>query len=241
MPNLDDAVFNNVGFTVNSATATTIDLSGTTTRNSYVWDWSAVADGTPVSFDITPTASLRFIVRSSAGSSTLSGTTTTYYDQTISTTTSVSFNYNADTYFGFLTLASGVGFQITNWATLPQVPVGYTRYPTNSATADTGAGSFFQGLTITDGSYVDVPDAMLEVGPPIGYVVLDGSDATGQVIRPVVGSYTIYLYDGATGSYSPIDVSYLVPSSGNAGVIINPFNETFNSPYIKAFTKAFRK
>lgn len=219
MPNLNDPVFNNVGFTVNSATDATIDLDGTTTRNSYVWDWSAVADGTPVSFDVTPTASLRFIVRSSPGSSTLSGTTTTYYDQTISTTTNVSFNYSSDTYFGFLTLVSGEGFEITNWVAStidppPAVPVGYTRYPVNSSTADTGEGSFFQGLTITDGSYVDAPDAMLEVGPPAGYVVLDGSDATGQVIRPVAGSYTLYIYDGDTGDYDPITVNYSVAGGG---------------------------
>lgn len=75
----------------------------------------------------------------------------------------------------------------------PSVPVGYNRYSTDIATANTvSAFSFFVGIAVEDGMLVDVVDSVT--------VLLEGGLATGFVLTAPITT-TIYFYYPSTGDY----------------------------------------
>lgn len=84
----------------------------------------------------------------------------------------------------------------------PSVPVGYTRYLTNIATANTGAGSIFQGKTIENEMPVHLPNAVTPTGSG-GYI--DGF----LIADP--GTVDYYLYSPSTGNYEMVSVSLVAP------------------------------
>ena len=96
-------------------------------------------------------------------------------------------------------------------SSLPDVPIGYTRYPTNIATADTtGETSIFFGLSTEDGMYIDVEDSIT--------VLLEGGFATGFLIVPSPITTTVYYYYPSTQSYVSDD--FVLIGSSSLGSII---------------------
>lgn len=92
----------------------------------------------------------------------------------------------------------------------PDVPVGYTRYETDMATADAvSSNSFFYGVAVGGGLFVDLPDEMFEVDDPIGYPVALGDLVTGHVIRVVPGVYSAYFYYFDSGIYEDRVINYI--------------------------------
>ena len=78
----------------------------------------------------------------------------------------------------------------------PSVPVGYTRYLTNIATANTGAGSIFQGKTIENEMPVHLPNSVTPTGSGgyiDGFLIADPSTITYYIYTPSTGDYDTYV------------------------------------------------
>jgi hypothetical protein len=101
---------NNVGFTVNSSSASATDLTGTTTRNSITWAADTWPVGTRVQFTITTGSSLRVISRHNL-TNTLSDSSSNQniYDATVSGSVAVDVTTTRSDcdFFGFLTVSTG--------------------------------------------------------------------------------------------------------------------------------------
>lgn len=97
----------NVGYTVNSSTVDSIDLTGTTSRNHISWDAANWPVGTRVQFDVTHTIFRRFICRLSDDPDMFGSVNETVYDASFTGTVSVDHTTTVQTdYFGFLTLTA---------------------------------------------------------------------------------------------------------------------------------------
>lgn len=92
----------------------------------------------------------------------------------------------------------------------PSVPVGYTRYVTNIATASTAAGSIFAGKTVENEMIVDLPDSVTPTGSG-GYI--DGF----LIADP--GVVTYYIYTPSTGAYTEYTDTLVAPPSATRGFI----------------------
>ena len=129
----------NTGFTVNSATPESIDLTGTTSRNNYTYDWSGVTQNEVVFMQITTASALRIIIRENSALDLGGGTNSTIFDQTLNGTIIVRTDRLLTTkYFGFLTLAAG-SFQVnffkvgvTDQTKLDAIPAGVGNFILNS-------------------------------------------------------------------------------------------------------------
>ena len=77
----------------------------------------------------------------------------------------------------------------------PSVPLGYTRYLTNIATANTGEGSIFQGKAIENEMPVHLPNSVTPTGSGgyiDGFLIADPSTITYYIYTPSTGAYTEY-------------------------------------------------
>jgi hypothetical protein len=95
----------------------------------------------------------------------------------------------------------------------PSVPVGYTRYLTNIATANTSAGSIFQGKTIENEMPVHLPNTVTPTGSGgyiDGFLIADPS------------TITYYIYTPSTGDYDT-HVDTLLPPATPSGIVSGNF------------------
>ena len=89
----------------------------------------------------------------------------------------------------------------------PSVPVGYTRFLTNIATASQSSGSIFQGITVENDMPVHLPNSVTPTGSG-GYI--DGF----LIADPGVVEY--YIYTPSNGDYDAYTVELIAPPSGVA-------------------------
>lgn len=99
----------------------------------------------------------------------------------------------------------------------PSVPAGYARYETDIATANTTApSSLLFGLTVEDGTQLDVPDYLV--------MMLVALKATGFFTLPAPPAapappltFTYYVYTPGTGAYDSRVATVSAPGGGGGG------------------------
>lgn len=90
----------------------------------------------------------------------------------------------------------------------PSVPVGYTRYLTNIATASVDIGSIFRGKTIENEMPVHLPNTVTPTGSGgyiDGFLIADPSTVTYYIYKPSNGDYATYS-DVLIATATPIEI-----------------------------------
>lgn len=112
---LDSTPAGNTGWTVSGSTVSSIDMTGTTSRNHITWDSSTWGVGARIQCTATTAASLRVILRIS-DTVDLLAPVETLFDQTFTGAQAIDVTTTQDyDYFGFLTIATG-DLDITNFS-----------------------------------------------------------------------------------------------------------------------------
>lgn len=95
-------------FTLQSWAPDALTITGSTSANTYAFDYIGVAIGEPIVLTITTASPIRVIIRESNTSDFLGGSTTTLYDGTIDGVVNLELERTtAEQYFGFRVLNAG--------------------------------------------------------------------------------------------------------------------------------------